>query len=116
MYHAPLDKLLQSSVWAQPYATRIVWVMLLGQMDDSGFVPMKTIAMVADSAHVSRADAQAAVAWLQSPDPDNRTQTHEGRRIEPCTGGWRVLNAQAWRQTAEDLRDAFMRGEGMGHV
>lgn len=116
MYNVPLDQLLRSSVWAQPYATRIVWITLLGQMDDAGFVPLKTIGAVAKRAQVSRAEAQAALAWLQSPDPDNQAQAHAGRRVEPCAGGWQVLEIDSCRQTFDDLCEACARWEGDWHV
>lgn len=43
-------------------------------------------------ANVSLEECETALQTFQSPDRWSRTPDNEGRRIEPITGGWRLLN------------------------
>lgn len=65
---------------------------------------------LADMARVSLKECEAAVAKLESKDKYSRNQTHEGRRIEKCDGGWMILNGQYYRQKMnEDDRREYQK-------
>jgi hypothetical protein len=39
MYNKLFTKILDSSIWLEPQATRLVWITLLAAMDEDGFCP-----------------------------------------------------------------------------
>jgi hypothetical protein len=100
MYNKIFTKILDSSIWLEPNATRIVWITFLAAMDEEGFVQFASIRNVAHRANVSIEDAQSAVASLEGPDPDSGDPHEDGRRIEKVEGGWTVLNADKHRKIA----------------
>lgn len=97
MYNKIFTKILDSSIWLEPDATRIVWITMIAAMDESGFCQFASVANVARRANVSGRAAQEAIKTLESPDPDSSDPDHEGRRIERIPGGWLVLNAEKYR-------------------
>lgn len=107
MYNKLFSKIVDSSIWMTPEATRIVWVMMLAVMDQDGFVTLAGPLNVAHRARVSIEDAEKALAILEAPDPHSANPAHEGRRIERVPGGWIVLNAAAYREqvTAVAIRE-----------
>jgi hypothetical protein len=97
MYNKLFTKILDSSIWLEPTPTRIVWVTFLAAMDEHGFVPFASPGNVAQRAVVTLDEACAAIACLESADPDSSDSAHEGRRIERVPGGWVILNAEKYR-------------------
>lgn len=100
MYNKLFSKMLFSSIWVEPYPTRIVWVTFLAAMDEDGVVHLATVKNVAALAQVTVDEAEQAVAVLESPDPSSSSSEHDGRRIERFPGGWLVLNAKVYRDIA----------------
>lgn len=95
----PLSRsILTSSIWVEDYPTRLVWITLLAAMDRDGFVQAATTRNVAAMAGVTPAEAEAAMARFEAPDPSSSNPAHEGRRVARTAGGWRVLNAACYRQ------------------
>jgi hypothetical protein len=97
MYNKLFTKILDSSIWLEPTPTRIVWVTFLAAMDEHGFVSFASPGNVAQRAVVTLDEARAAIACLESADPDSSDSAHEGRRIERVPGGWVILNAEKYR-------------------
>lgn len=97
MYNKLFTKILDSSVWLESTATRIVWLTFIASMDETGFAQFAAVANVAHRARVSVEEAQEALQRLESPDPDSSDPENEGRRVERVPGGWLVLNAQKHR-------------------
>lgn len=103
--------ILDSSVWAEDAETRLVWVTLLAMADENGHVEASPGGL-ARRANVSKAGCEAAIGKFLSPDPDSKSQDHEGRRIQAAPGGWDLLNHRRYRdmrtttqiQTAERVR------------
>lgn len=89
-----------SSMWAEPPATRCVWLYLLLHADPEGFVP-GTIPGLAIAANVSLKETGAAINKFLKPDPHSNTQKHKGRRLEKVPHGWRILNFEYWRELAK---------------
>jgi hypothetical protein len=100
MYNKLFSKILDSSIWLEAHATRIVWVTFIAAMDQDGFVEFASVGNVAQRANVTLPEARAAVRKLESPDPDSGDPDHEGRRLERVPGGWMVLNALKYRELA----------------
>jgi len=97
MYNKLFSKIVDSSIWLEPTATRLIWVMFIAVMDEDGFVAITSVANVAYKARVTEAEATEAIQILESPDPNSVPDEHEGRRIERVPGGWIVLNSQKYR-------------------
>ncbi len=100
MYNKIFTKILDSSVWMESDATRIVWITFLAAMDEEGFVQFASTKNVAHRACVSIEDAQQAVARLEAPDHDSGDPDNDGRRVEKVDGGWVVLNSEKYRSVA----------------
>ncbi len=98
MYNKLFTSILDSSIWLESNATRIVWVTLLAAMDQDGFARFASVRNLANRAVVSNEDAAEAVRCLEGPDQHAPEQPHEGRRIERVEGGWMILNAAKYRE------------------
>lgn len=85
-----------STVWCRPSDTRVVWITMLAMADRNGRV-WASIPGLAKEAAVSVQACRTAVDEFLAPDPDSRTKTNEGRRIEPIDGGWRLINHAKYR-------------------
>ena len=97
MYNKLFTKILDSTIWLENDATRLVWITFLAVMDEDGFVALSAIGNVAARARVSLEAAESSIKALESPDSADATQEHEGRRIERVPYGWIVLNATKYR-------------------
>jgi hypothetical protein len=106
LYNKLFTRILDSSVWLEDDATRIVWITLLAAMDEDGFCRFASPANVALRARVSPAAAAAALKKFENPDPMTPEDENEGRRIERVPGGWIVLNAVKHREqvTRDEIR------------
>jgi hypothetical protein len=97
--------LITSTVWSLPDSARVVWITMLALADQDGYVAA-SVPGLAKVAGVSREACDHALALFLAPDPDSRTQEHEGRRVLAVDGGWSLLNHGKYRdlQSAEDRR------------
>lgn len=91
------SRILQSSIWAEDYSTRVVWITILALADCTGKVD-SSVSGLYRAANVTQEECVAAIEKLESPDKDSRSQEYEGRRIERIEGGWLVLNYSKYRQ------------------
>lgn len=98
--------LTESTVWVEPYPTRILWVSMLSWADPRGRI-FGSLPGIARRAGINIDEAEAALVSFMSPDRHSRTPDNEGRRIEKIDGGWRLLNYTKYRE----LRDAEVRRE-----
>jgi hypothetical protein len=90
-----------STIWAAPDQTRIVWITMLAMADQHGRV-WASIPGLANIARVSIEATETALAELMAPDKYSRTTEHEGRRIAPIDGGWRLLNHGKYRAIRDE--------------
>lgn len=97
MFVKLFNKILDSSIWEESAATRVVWVTLLASMDSDGFCQFATVETLARRARIKPCLVKDAVAILEAPDGHSSTPTDDGRRIERVAGGWIVLNAKKYR-------------------
>lgn len=84
-------EILSSSVWSEAAHVRLVWLTMLILCDTEGYVGA-AVPGIARAAGVTLDQAREALERFQQPDPDSRTKTDEGRRVEPADRGWRILN------------------------
>lgn len=95
-----------STVWQEPAGTRLVWITMLAMSDQHGAV-YASVPGLARIANVPLDETIAALATLSAPDQWSRTPDHDGRRIAPLDGGWRLLNHGKYRaiRSAEERRE-----------
>ncbi len=98
MYNKIFTKILDSSIWLEPDATRIVWLTCIAAMDEDGFCAFASPANLAHRANVTLTAALAALETLEGPDDNSSDHDNEGRRLERVPGGWMVLNAAKYRE------------------
>ena len=91
------SSIIHSTVWREDGHVKIVWITMLALADQRGFVSA-SIPGLADAARVTIPECEDALLKFKSPDPYSRTKDHEGRRIEDCDGGWRLLNYLVYRE------------------
>ncbi len=97
MYNKLFTKILDSSIWMEDTATRLVWVTLLAAMDEEGMCLFAAPRNLAHRARIPLKDVERAVLCLEGADPDSSDPENDGRRIERVPGGWIVLNAKKYR-------------------
>jgi hypothetical protein len=96
-YTKLFSSILASTVWREDADTRLVWITLLAMADKHG-VAEGSVPGLADFARVPVENTRRALAKLAAPDPDSRSQEHEGRRIQSVDGGWLLLNHAKYRE------------------
>lgn len=89
--------ILDSTVWKLPPAIKVVWVTMMAMADRDGVVEA-SLPGLAHRAQVPLPTAEKAIGIFLAPDPHSKTPSNEGRRIEVVTGGWRLLNFEAYRE------------------
>lgn len=94
------QQIIGSSIWGAENHIRIAWITMLAVANKDGIAPV-TAGGLARLANISREEAAEALEALSSPDDDTLTQEFEGRRIERCDTGWRLLNFVKYRDMAK---------------
>ena len=100
------NSILDSTIWQEPPATKLVWITMLAMADRMGDVHT-SIPGLAKRAGVSLPECEDALRCLLAPDPYSRTKDHDGRRIEEIDGGFSLLNHGKYRAllSAEERRE-----------
>ncbi len=88
--------ILDSSIWYEKDATRLLWITMLAMADSTGYIEAATPGL-AGRARISLEDCEEALRLFQSPDKHSKNQEHEGRRAEKVDRGWQLLNYQDYR-------------------
>lgn len=101
-YTKLFSSITESTVWGEPYPTRIVWVTFLAMADAQGNV-YGSIPGVARRANVTLQEAEAAIAAFLSPDPHSRTKDRDGRRVEEIDGGWQLVNHAKYARVRDEI-------------
>jgi len=101
--------LITSTIWRESDKTRIVWITMLALADRNGEVAASVPGLAA-LANVEIDQCREALEVLGAPDPDSRTETHGGRRIEKIEGGWVLLNYAKYRELGRAVdRTEYLR-------
>lgn len=114
-YTKLFGSIVASTIWREDDKTRIVWITMLAISNKDGIVEA-SVPGLADLSRVTVEECRAAVAKLESPDPDSRTKAEEGRRILPIDGGWRLVNHAKYRaKMGESERREYLRLKQQEH-
>ncbi len=105
MYNKLFTKILDSSIWLEPYATRVVWITLIASMDEDSYCHYSCIENLARRAGVTEEEADTAIQIFINPDRRSGDPEFEGRRIECVPGGYLILNGQKYRDIYNRSRD-----------
>lgn len=105
-YTKLFNTIVTSTVWRESDPVRIVWITMLALADRDGVVEA-SVPGLADTSHVSLDNCITALQVLSGPDEWSRTKDHDGRRITPIDGGWKLLNYEKYREKmdADDQRE-----------
>ena len=87
---------LESSLWVEDLSTRIVFLTMLLMARPDGVCPA-TAPGIARRANLPIDQTRQALAVLEAPDPDSRTQDQDGRRIVRVDGGYEIINYLKYR-------------------
>src|SRR4030095_10381641 len=100
------NTIVTSTMWREDNETRLLWITLLALSDRHGEVSA-SIPGLAHVANISEEGCRRGITKLESPDPDSRTETAEGRRITKIDGGWMIINYPLYRQmlNAEERKE-----------
>ena len=90
-------EIITSTIWAEKDYVRVLWITMLA-MKDRNHEVMASVPGLASMARISQEECEQALEVLMSPDKYSRSKEFEGRRIEPCDGGWHILNGEKYRQ------------------
>jgi hypothetical protein len=108
MYTKLFSSILNSSIWSEDSDTCKIWITLLVMMDREGFI----FGSPAGIARISALPIETVTEALRKfalPDEYSADLTRDGnqggRRVEVINGGWRVINANYYR----DLQDQDVR-------
>ena len=98
-----------SSIWQEDKDTKILWVTLLAMKDRDGVVSGSMVGL-ARVAGLTLDECRKAMSKLTAPDPESKSQEHDGRRVVMMEGGWRVLNHLKYRdKISEEYRREYQR-------
>lgn len=108
-YTKLFQSLIGSSIWQEDDHTRLVWITMLALKNRHHIVEC-SVPGLARLAGVPRQSVEKALDKFAGPDPDSRNKANEGRRIEECQGGWRVLNGQYYQDVMRNVeRQEYLR-------
>jgi hypothetical protein len=94
--------IVDSSIWKEDSDTCKVWITLLALCNAEGFV-RGSVGWLASKAKVSTESTTVALTKFLNPDPESRTEAHEGRRLEQVERGWLILNYTYFRNEHQQL-------------
>jgi len=106
-YSKIFKSIFDSSIWAEPYHTRYLWLVMLVMADKTGLVDVAMSGLIIKTG-LQREQIEAGLKTLSSPDPDSRTKEFNGVRIaETEGGGWQILNFDKYkdRLSKEDRKE-----------
>ena len=108
-YTKLFQSILDSTIWQEGLATKVVWVTMLAMADKEGRV-WAAVPGLAHRAGVSVEECEVALGKFQEPDPYSRTRDNEGRRVAVIDGGWELLNHAKYRaMMSADDRGEYQR-------
>lgn len=105
-YTKLFSSILDSTIWDEDCATRVLWVTMLAMVNTRGQV-LSSEVNIGLRARLPLTDVKNGLAKLLAEDPASRTPDNGGRRIAKIDGGWQILNYERYR-TKQDRAD-YMR-------
>jgi hypothetical protein len=109
MPHARLDsRITRSSLWREPEYVRCVWIAILANKDENGYVEATYEWLRGESNLTEDDDGRkfaTALECLESPDPISKNKEFEGKRIIRVDGGWLVTGHEKYRLREDEIRE-----------
>jgi len=103
------EEILDSSIWHEPHATRILWITMLAMADANGAIDA-SIPGLAARARITIPETQAGLDLLAGTDKFSRSKDCEGRRIQEIDGGWLLVNHAKYREARDPVsRREYLR-------
>lgn len=101
------ESLLDSTVWQESKETKLVWVTMM-LMKNRLHIVEASVPGLARRAGVTVEECEIALERFMAPDPYSRTKDNDGRRIQVVSGGWKLLNGEAYKlKMSEEERKAY---------
>lgn len=95
---APIfTKILDSSLWEEPYTVRLLFVTMLA-LKDADHVVRYNDYQLHRRANMKLEEVKEGLKILQNPDIRRGGQEFEGRRIKQVEDGWLILNGQEYEE------------------
>lgn len=98
--------ILDSTIWDEDCATRILWITMLAMVNRDSQV-LTSVKNLSLRARLTVNDVNESLEKLLAPDPESKSREHEGRRIVKIDGGWQILNYERYRNKRD--RASYMR-------
>lgn len=80
----------------------LLFMYLISRAADSGFVRRSSVRVVGACTGLTPEEYAAAIAELEAPDPDSRSQANEGRRILREDDGWLIVNFEHYQEIQKE--------------
>jgi len=90
------EGILRSSIMAEDPATFKVWIAFLASCGPDGVARVSAV-FISSVCRLDPSIVHKAIARLEAPDPDSRSEAFEGRRIKKVDGGWFIVNYEKYR-------------------
>lgn len=104
------QKILDSSVWTEPYHVRVLWTAMLTLKDSDHVVRYNAFQLYRKANLESEEEALDALRILQAPDRKRiEKQAHDGRRIQKVEDGWLILNGQIYEDEMRKVSRRFYK-------
>lgn len=98
LWNPLFSKVVQSSLWVEPYHVRLLFLTMLAVKDRDHVVRHSDFALHR-LANITQAETQEALKILSSPDTRRQdVQEFDGRRIQKVADGWTILNGEKYQQ------------------
>jgi len=98
------SKMVDSSVWEEPYNVRILWTTMLALKDSDHVVRYNPFMLRKRANMESEQEVMDCLAVLMAPDLKRlEPQPHQGRRIEKVDDGYLILNGQLYEDMMREI-------------
>lgn len=98
--------ILNSSLWMECLEARLLFMGMLAAAGADGVVRIVSLRALAHKMNLTVEQTKTGLAVLEAPDPESRSQAHEGRRVLPVEGGWLVVNHRLYREFRSERQEA----------
>ena len=109
MYSKLFSSITFSSLWCESKETRLLFVSMLAQADETGFVEA-SLPGLARIANLTQDETKEALDVLMSADPHSKNPANDGKRVVQMDGGYGLLNYETYREKRDaEARKKYQR-------
>jgi hypothetical protein len=98
-------RLLRSTLWMESIEARLLFLGMLAESDWEGFVDIPSVHVLAHRMNMTIQQTQDALRVLEGPDAGSRSPEMDGRRVYRDGSGWRIVNAEKYRELRSDRQE-----------